>query len=83
MVALLHRLTLETWLQDPRFKEVIRFQRTDNPDQQMGSIVVECGHVQRGRPFVLSTRTRMTKPQARDWWRKLTREGWRRVDPQW
>ena len=83
MVALLHRLLVEAWLQDPRCKETMRFRRANDFAEQKGCVVVECGQVRRGHPVVLRTRTMMTKLQARDWWRKLIREGWQRVDPQW
>lgn len=71
------------WLQEPRTKETLRFYQPDSSIRLSPFILVESGAVQRGRPAMLHTRLTMSKSEATDWWRKLKREGWKLVEPQW
>jgi hypothetical protein len=73
---------MDGWLQAPDGRNVLRFHR--DPAARIEAIIlIDLGKPMPGQPALLKRRERVRHKQAVEQWRKLQREGWGRVEPQW
>ena len=73
---------MEGWLQEPKARNVLRFHR-DPSARNEALILIDLGESIPGQPALLKRRERLPRKQAVEQWKKLQKEGWRRVEPQW
>ena len=73
---------MEGWLQEPKGCNVLRFHR-DPSARYEALIFIDLGEPIPGQPALLKRRERLPRKQAVEQWKKLQKEGWRRVELQW
>jgi hypothetical protein len=73
----------QAWIQDPKTASTMRFQFDPKSWSAHPMYFVDLGRPLPGAPPLLKTRSHMHLKQARELWRELQRQGWRRVAPQW
>ena len=73
----------QAWIQDPKTASTMRFQFDPKSWSAHPMYFVDLGRPLPGEPPLLKTRSHLHLKQARELWRELQRQGWRRVAPQW
>jgi hypothetical protein len=73
----------QAWIQDPRTANTARFHLDPKSWYADPMYFVDSGRPLPDAPPLLKTRSHLHLKQARELWRKLRGQGWRRVAPQW
>jgi hypothetical protein len=73
---------MDGWLKAPKGRNVLRFHR-DPSARYEALIFVDLGEPIPGQPALLKRRERLPRKYAVKKWKKLLKEGWGRVEPQW
>ena len=73
----------QAWIQDPTTANTARFHLDPKSWSAYPMYFVDAGRPLPGAPPLLKTRSHLHLKQARELWRKLQRQGWKQVAPQW
>ena len=73
----------QAWIRDPKTANTARFHLDPKSWSANPMFFVDSGRPLPGAPPLLKTRSHLHLKQARELWRKLQRQGWRRVAPKW
>ena len=81
-ICLYYQLLMDGWLKAPKGRNALRFHR-DPSARYEALIFVDLGEPIPGQPALLKRRERLPRKYAVKKWKKLLKEGWGRVEPQW
>ena len=71
------------WLQDPETRNTKRFHRDIKSWDRHPKVFIDSGKPLSREPALLKSRSHVDIVEAKEEWKRLQKEGWVKVAPQW